>query len=293
MTSEQRRLYYLQAMGIDGYYPRYQLPGAAVPVACEHIFDKEFEFLADSVVAGAPLLQQAEKQVSPITSQKETIAQEGVASIKERSKIANDIAQDLVAVKNRREKSNGMPLLAESDSEKYAERNSNVKVNNFNLCVWRISDDLIIIDTNQPHLALPTEKLLFNIVRALGYSLTELPRSTQLRWPSVGRASSPDEDSARGMIEAFLIAENNKKSFSKMLLMGNNAAKYVLPAKNRKDEGGSAVNTFNFNALVSHSFDVSTADISAKAIVVPSLTVLLQKPKFKSITWQSIQSFRL
>ncbi|MGH1471377.1 MAG: hypothetical protein ACRBCS_09300 [Cellvibrionaceae bacterium] len=297
MTSEQRRLHYLQSMGIDGYYPRYQLSGAAVPVACEHIFDEDFLFLAGSVVLnksssdlieGFDLNEKQQRDAS--LSQLEHECKP--AKLNQRTNSSEDITQDLVVAKTRRDQSKTKRLSSDGSNQDKESQHSSNKAINFNLGVWRLSDDLIAIDTRQPNSALPTEKLLLNIVKALGYPLAQLPRLTQLRWPSVEDASSHDEESASAMVEAFLTAEYNKQPFTKMLLMGNNAAKYVLPLKD-KNESEKKENVFNFNALVSHSFDIATTEVNAKAIVVPSLTILLQKPKFKAITWQSIQGFRV
>ncbi len=315
MISEQRRLHYLQSMGIDGYYPRYQLLGAAVSVACEHIFDEEYAFLADSIVMPLEAASESESRVQQNglhdVTQKHFNESESTNK-KQAPEVVSLLAKDLADPKKRRVSLNAKQSSEELNKEKNKLHASNVaeQAVAFNLGVWRVSDDLLIMDTRQPNMALPTEKLLLNIIRALGYDVPQLPEMTQLRWPSIDSASSNDEKSAREMVEAFLIAENNKKSFTQMLLMGNNAAKFVLPKKNQDEPAvgdsdakssdtkssslkNKAASMFNFNALVSHAFEVNTTEIKANAIVVPSLTVLLQKPKFKAITWQSIQKFRI
>lgn len=303
--NEQRRQHYLRAMGIESYVPRMTLPGAARSVACEHIFDEEFLFLRDSIVlpedgvlsGSGEQLDTSNTNIDVRIHNKATTEKitEGLVEPssrrdkqkeKQKDKQKEQLASEKVSAENQQPNQHSNQSPNQSPNQQ-ANPTANQNANHqFHLGVWRVGDDLLVIDTHQPHLALPTEKLLFNIVRALGYSLDKLPKVTQLRSSNSqnGLNTIRDDAETREMVEAFLSAEQHKKPFSKLLLMGNQAAKYVLPEKEK---------VFNFNALVSQSFDLETADVNAKAIVVPSLTVLLQKPKFKSITWQSIQSFRV
>ena len=154
----------------------------------------------------------------------------------------------------------------------------------FSLTVWRVSEQLMVIDSRQAQLALPTERLLVNMLRALGYGGQSLPKAEVVRWPLLENATEDQgEAEAREMLHAYLDAHLLLNPAKHLLLMGPEAARYILPAEGEYQGDW-------FDGLLGR--EVALEVLSTKAVVAHSLTAMLQDPGLKAATWRSIQPLR-
>ncbi len=262
--NEIQRQAYLSAMGIDGYMPRWILPAAPASVLCELPFlpasalnegDSTPDVALPEVRTGAPVRASAVDVLSEL-------------NIGPKPQVAKQ-AETRVADTQTEVQAASIP----------------VPVPRFALTVWRISDDLMVIDSRQAQLALPTERLLANITRALGYNSQALPKAEVVRWPLLENATEEQgEAEAREMLHAYLDAHLLLNPAKHLLLMGAEAARYILPA--RDDYPNDWI-----ESLVGHP--VALKELATTAVVSHSLTAMLQDPGLKAATWRAIQPLRI
>lgn len=264
--NESVRLAYLSALGVDGYMPRWILPAAPAAVACA---------LPQVVVAdqeSSPAATPASGHLLSGRAQAEVAVPSGVG----------DVLGELGV--------EPMPEVAAVAPVKVDRSPATEVIPRFALTIWRAGDELMVVDSRQSQLALPTDRLLANILIALGYRTSGLSKGEVLRWPIFenqvldSNAEQQGEAAARDMLHAYLDGHLMLKPVKHLLLMGSDAARYILPADNVDD--GQV-----FDCLVGKSFVIE--DFSVTAIVTHSLADMLQFPKLKAATWQAIQPLRL
>lgn len=282
--NELQRQQYLDAMGIDTYMPRWILPHAPLPVACDVSFLPEL-LTADIVANAATTGSTAASAAVATTSASAASAALPVA--------ASGRPADVLAVLSTTE---GKP---QADTQRVAELVGQVAskqkqlqpVPTFALSIWRISKSLLIVDSRQAQLALPTEPLLINILVALGYPRQPLPKTDIVRWPMVNDINTDQsEAAAREMLEAYIESqfgidnapEDQPRNY--LLLMGEAAARYILPATGTGDDSGYTQRLGQNIALDA---------LAVNAIVVPSLVDMLLAPESKRLTWQALQPLLL
>lgn len=276
--NELQRQQYLDALGVDTYMPRWELPHAPASVACDVSFIPS-ELGVGTAVASQPAVNDAAPKVAgpAVTAPAVDPAHQGASSSssvlavlsgeKPVKKTAPAVEVEVKAA----------TAAVENDLVKSPEDSEPVPA--FALSIWRISEDLMVIDSRQAQLALPTEPLLINILAALGYPRQPLPKTEVIRWPMVDNPFvGQTEADAREMLEAYLDGKLLTHPTKHLLLMGDDAARYILPAEQGDDVVGKSVE------LPQHK---------AEAIVVPSLTDMLQDPITKRLTWQAIQPLLL
>ncbi|BFM15227.1 hypothetical protein R50073_14100 [Maricurvus nonylphenolicus] len=280
--NELQRQQYLDALGVDTYMPRWVLPHAPEPVACDVSFiPSELEGSEgggegiSAAVASQPAVN--DSAATPVARPASTgAAPQGQASSSSVLAVLSGetpTADKVPAVETVAEvKDTSVPTATEQAKPQAASE----PVPAFALSIWRISEDLLIIDSRQAQLALPTEPLLINILAALGYPRQPLPKTEVIRWPMVDNPFvGQSEADAREMLEAYLDGKLLTHPTKHLLLMGDEAARYILPAEQSlADVQGKAIE------LPQHK---------AEAIVVPSLSDMLQDPLQKRLTWQAIQ----
>lgn len=254
--NEQQRQTYLQYLGIDSYSPRWVLPGAA-----------------PSRALAAPAAD-----LAPVDAAAPEAANEAVAAPE--SEVAAPVpplaAPATTSVPL--EISVPAPVQDKPDTEAPPAAVAPEPVPHFALTVWRISADLLVVDTRESQLALPTDQLLSNIVAALGYRLAQLPKAEVLRWPLLEAGGAQGETEAREMLQAFLDTQLLRQPAKHLLLMGRDAARYLLDKP------------LPFDRLLGSAVDMP--ELSVTAIVVPSLADMLQDPLQKAVAWRAIQPLR-
>jgi hypothetical protein len=252
--NEQRRMEYLEAMGVDMFTPRWVLPGAKSSHQCElpvapapgaeaantpnMDFDREppprretsVGALVDTLLQKTPAAPQPQPQPS-------------VADVPEPAPEPAPVPQESAA---------------------------------FALAFWRVHPDVMVVDSRQQK-ALPTEALLQGMLSAVGVS-ANLPRAEILTWPMPG-AGEKTWPAAREMVQAFLEGRLLSQPVRLLLVMGSDACKAVLGEK--PDE------------LVPSGTGVVQLDsFACEAIVTPSLADLLMQPKQKSVLWAALKPLR-
>jgi hypothetical protein len=154
----------------------------------------------------------------------------------------------------------------------------------FSLSVWRINHDIMVIDSREPGAALPTDRLLQNILRSVGHSLAQLPPSELLRWPLFKDDSlTHPEDEARAMVQAYVSAQCAKHPLKTLLLLGEEATRFTL---NVGDDTEAFYAQHKGSALLQ-------AQWQCMALIAPSLVTMLKDPMQKRITWQALQTLVL
>lgn len=158
----------------------------------------------------------------------------------------------------------------------------------FSLGLWRVGDNLQVIDSRSRGDALPTETLLRNILRIHGCtsSTVQAPAQEIINWPlgnhhSDGDSFDAEDDqswsAAHEMLMSFLEGRLLSKPVKMFWLMGEDALKAVV---------GESVQ-FNDCAFKSISIDA----FAAEALVLPSLRECLNFPLNKKTLWTAINSF--
>lgn len=174
----------------------------------------------------------------------------------------------------------------------------------FVFSVWRVKD-ILILDIRKVREALPTDYLLQNILRSVGYDVAQLPASESLRWPlfdskrfdnkdstnigSTANSTAADQmalsaeqyknDSAQAsaMVQAYISAQHSKSPLKYLFLMGEEATTFTLDsAINFADYNGSAISTKFLEDV--------------QCLIMPSLYAMLQEPSSKRIAWSALVS---
>ncbi len=305
--NEIQRHSYLAALGIDSYTPRWILPGAPVPRVCalslpqaypqeivqvtEHTTRHATRHAKNSAAAGnneagggtSPVKivgQPPESESDYLTGTSLESAHVDTSVPIEKGNLSMSVVLSGLT-ESRRAKSSAQVLQSKP-------RISTISspVARFSLGLWRVSDELLIVDSRDVKLALPTDLLLANIVAALGYSLPALPKAEILRWPMVDAApANQDEAQARDMLQGYLDVQLLQRPARYLMLMGEEAARYVLPEPQPFAQ-------LQGKTIVLEAF--TTSELGAvSAVVTPSLAAMLQNPTLKAVTWRAIQPLRI
>ena len=262
---EAHRQTYLSVLGVDSYVPRWILPVAPKPVACILPNVSSAVTKNDSEGQGENKANLVETKTVP-------------SSVVEKGDVVLDKLPLNLSEKPTTAKAHCDSMVSSPSATTMCPR--------FALSLWRVSDDLIVVDTRQSQLALPTDNLLANMLFALGYRLPRLPKAEILRWPLLeNNAAQQGETEAREMLQTYMDAHLSAQSAQYLLLMGVDAAQYLLPQQ------------LNGDLLISEHKNnrpnLTFGDTGVNIIVTHSLATLLQKPELKAQTWQSIQPLRL
>jgi hypothetical protein len=248
--NEYQRQAYLSGLGLDNYMPRWLLPLAPEPVACVLPSYSVTAFaMQDSLpVAANSFIRKTTNESSRIT---------------EPSLVA-DVIRDLADVK----KTVTPPIVVADAKEREA-------VAPFTLSIWRPLTDLLVVDSRNARLALPTELLLSNILRAVrGTDVS--PGSEELfQWPFMGNAAvAHTKDDVQSALQVWLEVELERRPVKYLWAFGMDALQYFSP----KD--------------ISPEDDLWQCRIlpasSTQAVLLPSLAELLQQPELKRDLWQCL-----
>ncbi|MFT6102703.1 MAG: hypothetical protein ACJATV_000729 [Granulosicoccus sp.] len=315
---EKHRLTYLDSLGIENYMPRFQLPHAlSSKLLSDEALQEPTAFSTADLSESLPVELPKE---SSERSTKELLApsEASIATAKESEtplshvNIQDNSSAQAVPLVNTLMESLGIqreeppiePLTAVATISTIANTSPDTPPTpvsdkhavpaevRFTLNVWRIREELIVIDSRQPAAALPTEKLLQNILRSVGYPLAQLPPSELLRWPLFTNKKltsknitnkyidqSSEEEEARAMVQAYLSAQYAKAPVKALLLLGQSAVQFALTP----DTGIK-----NFYEQHKGS-QISSSPWQSQVLVAPSLVDMLHDPMQKRITWQALQ----
>lgn len=253
--AEQLRQHYLQALGIETYVPRWVLPGAAASPVCEietAAADDESTAVNSPEPVNAELVADAAMAGSAAGVTAGSTASADIVSKDVKRPLSDSVLGE--TKKNRERPRLGATAPARTAPE-----------HRFVLSAWRIADDVMVLDSRQSKLALPVDQLLLNMTRALGFG-SLLPQPELLRWPLLDSSAWSSEgiaesvENARAMVHAYLTAQQEKQAIRTLLLMGGDALRHGLLARDF-DSAGEAVNadgrvTKNAARLLGKSFSL-------------------------------------
>ena len=152
----------------------------------------------------------------------------------------------------------------------------------FSLSIWRVSTDIMVVDTRDLQQALPTERLLSNMLIALGYHLPSLPKANVLKWPMIDNdPAGQGIEEARDMLHAFLDAQLLLDPVKHLWLMGAAAATYILPPSHTYPEV--------IDTQLASAQPIILESLATPLVVTPSLVDILLNPSLKAQVWRVIQ----
>lgn len=276
---EARRQQYLSILGIENYMPSRVLPGAP-PSA----------LMPDESLLAPDSSAELESGLSVEGDTSDTIPNETASSLSLADSVSDNIGQSVSALEALVESNNPVtsPAIIEpveqhgESAELLPATDDKVQQSvEFVLNVWRICDECLVLDSRRPGAALPTDKLLQNMLRAVGYPLAQLPKSEIIRWPlfanhHLGRQQSDDVAQACAMVQAYIHAQMIKAPVNNILLMGEAAASYSL------GEG------HDFESLIGTL--VKESQWNVNIAVLPSLIAMLEEPLQKAVAWKALQA---
>lgn len=269
--NERQRTAYLEAMGIQAFVPRWVLPAAAPsrqaplpepePLAAADAVPSEELALDEAAVVqanGEPRKAPNQRVAGVVSGIMGELAGREPAPVEPKADPATSQAKRVLDV------------LAEPVPTETV---------HFSLCLWRVTDALMVIDSHQTKQALPTNVLLSNILFAKGLRAS-LPRPEVLNWPVPGVVEGEGGwTHAREMVQAFLNARFERQPVQAVWLMGEPAYRAVCSA-----EGNYQESTGQLRDL---------AALGCLAVILPSLTDMLRSPSLKAPAWQAIKAQKI
>jgi hypothetical protein len=148
----------------------------------------------------------------------------------------------------------------------------------FSLSIWRPLDGVMIIDSRNTKLALPTELLLNNVLRSVFSNQALKSQEEVLRWPMIENSfAKRSKSDACTELQTWLSVQHEIRPICYLWLMGSNAATYLLP-----EPVEYSASVFNKIALL---------DSTLGALVLPSLNELLQKPTSKKQLLSALRNY--
>lgn len=269
---EKQRLHYLETFGVENYVSRKQLQNAAPS-----------RLLSDELLM-EPEAFSTEDQ--PSVPDPVNLAAQTTQIVPENT------LQDMLnsAVQEKKAEINEASLNAEKTeklaTEKTLSKNTSaIAALKFSLNVWRVQD-LLVLDSRQPGTALPTDRLLQNMLRSVGYKVAQLPKSELLNWPFSTQMRNNDPvaeiDEARAMVHAFMAAQCQREPVKAIWLLGENATKFGLSLEDLTVEDGEIFEKLQGSSVPQHVW-------GSQALIMPSLHDMLHEPLKKKMAWQAMQ----
>jgi hypothetical protein len=263
--NEFQRQSYLSSLGIDSYMPRFNLPYAAESI-CRSV--------PEMVFVSEPSILSLESTSRLVTTDNETSCSSALRSLSveqvDNSKQVEirSPTKNLMADIFSQSKETSLKLVGKIDLQSLSEPNRSQVVEPFSLSVRRPLKGLMIIDSRDTRLALPTEFLLNNILRAIFGSQTIQSSEEVLHWPMINNSfTKRSELDARAELQTWLSVQSEIDRIDFLWLMGANASLYFLPEHIKRDD-----HLWQLQPMV-HS--------NSTAIILPSLNELLLKPQMK------------
>lgn len=261
--NELQRQHYLSALGIDTYMPRWNLPFAPHSVVCELPVAQidtqsstKMEIKVESAITQAQpvhVIKMPSNEVSPF----------------------NNLIDDILEAK----KVAKFAALPTSAADVLAQLNAKpVTIDAFSLSIWRPVEGVMVIDSRNTKLALPTELLLNNILRSIFSNQALKPQEEVLRWPMIENSfAKRTAEDARIELQTWFSVQHEIRPIRYLWLMGSNATTYLFPA-----EILIADTLFQSVALV---------DSTIHALNLPSLNELLQRPAAKQKLFLALRQY--
>jgi len=261
--NELQRQHYLSALGIDTYMPRWQLPFAPIsyvstliPSAVELVLSPYETKVEASHIQSSPSISQAKVEVN---------------NSSQTNNLLNNLFETKKVSASKPQLVGAAAILAQLDV-----RPANIEA--FSLSIWRPFDGVMIVDSRNSKLALPTELLLNNILRSFFSTQAANSKEEILRWPMIENSfTKRTADDARVELQTWLSVQHEIRPIQYLWLMGENAATHLLP-----EQADFTNSFFNF---------VNLTDSAINALILPSLNEILQKPTLKQKIFAAIRRY--
>ncbi|WNO08100.1 hypothetical protein [Teredinibacter sp. KSP-S5-2] len=252
--NERQRMQYMEAMGIDMFVPRYILPNSLPVQQC--------------ALPAEPAFEQARIE--------EPIAQPSAFDQSESSVVEQFVKINLDEPESKKPVEPVQSIQKLIDNVKAVVSDTPVEKAVFTLNIWHL-ENVFVLDSCQPGEALPTERLITNILIQLNLLPVRLPRAEMLTWPIVNsRPQDQSWEDARQMVSAFIDSRLETKPVEKLFLFGEEAFRAL-------DSSGKKFDEQKFT-------QVSLEGQPIPAYVLPSLADLLRNPVQKKSVWQLLHS---
>jgi len=256
--NELHRQMYLAALGVDTYMPRWLLPFAPQSVPCE--FPQNIhQIIHDADVS---------RSTDIVTT---SFVKPSVNEVSAVSHLINDITKANETIKTSVKPLGATDILAHLDTKPKT-------IESFSLSIWRPENGVMLIDSRNTKLALPTELLMNNLLRAEFKNQPVQSMAEVLRWPMIENSfTKRTENDARIDLQTWLSVQHEIRPIRYLWLMGENAASYFLPTD------------ISFQKVLFKSQILINSSISA--LVLPSLNELLQHPSWKQSLFLAIRQY--
>lgn len=267
--NELQRQTYLSALGVDTYMPRWHLPAAPVSVACA------IPAFVSDVQSSAKFAESAAESsiasVQPHSIQKSPVADLSVNSAAPIGNLIGDIFETKKIAKPVNKVTSAADILAQLETKP-------VTIEPFSLSIWRPLDGVMVVDSRNTKLALPTELFLNNILRTMFYGQPIKTQEEVLRWPMIENSFAKRTIAdARNELQTWLSVQHEIRPIRYLWLMGENAATFLLA-----DSATYNASLYSVTAL---------AESSIQTVILPSLNELLQKPTAKQHVYSALRQY--
>ena len=141
--------------------------------------------------------------------------------------------------------------------------------------LWQPNSEVLVCSAVEGALADADQmQLLTNILNAVGCAIHRLPQMDLVEWPPYPNADG-DENEVREFLATLIQARLKARPVKYILLLGDGAADWLLSAQQRSEQS-----TFGSLALTPET----------TALLVPSLSNMIETPQLKGTTWQVLKS---
>ena len=249
-----QQAYYLQTLGIVQYVP------------------KDAVFTVDEAPAAAfndPSLEPSlDPSLDAFIEQSEAPVDRKTIDVAARMNLNFD--EPVVTKKVSRAAPVEKPALSASTEPKVAAELIEVKFS-----LWQPNAEVLVCSGVEGPLADGDQmQLLTNILNAVGCGIHRLPQMDLVEWPPYPNADG-DEDEVREFLATLLQARLKTRPVKYILLLGDTAADWLLSSQQRSEQSG-------FGSLA------MTPETTA--LLVPSLSNMIETPQLKATTWQLLKS---
>ncbi len=273
--NELQRQAYIEAMGVDSYFPRFTLPGAAVSELCEipsEFLQSELAAVETAVITDDALNSVQADSISPVENSVATAAVKGSAGNGSAAAM-----QALFADDNKRKEYSADKTLAATSSVEPVNTDGDI-IPEFSLSIIRGANILLVdegLNGNVDQVEYLT--LLHNMLFALGAEVQQLSIE-RFNWPMVKSAQFDQTAlAAKQTLQAFIAKQLSQLDSSYLLVMGESAKTYL------------AAELTSDNEKLSHGRFMSCKVLESQLICTHSASAMLINPELKREIWKDLQ----
>ncbi len=231
--NERQRQNYLEAMGIQAWFPRFTLPGAKPSKTCEWDYDNDPVVASTPIVAPAPApsSQDFASQLSAPSNSPAMV--EAFAPRSSAPQSSQSILSDLGVTSAATEQSDNSAEAPPADTPLTApqEITQVVPATPFRLAAIDVNEHTLVI-TDLPWTGINQitnlhERMLGNIVRALHLPVDSEWKQGVFAWPIIAEPVPVDRRYAKEAVLAYLTNQFGLKRRKTILLFGQQSAAYL------------------------------------------------------------------